>query len=80
MSLTYGSDYVINLKNDEVRNYNKQETDIGTISTEGEPSKYNETCARNSQKKYKLISGEDEKIVNGFLCNEYYYAAMLPFK
>ena len=78
--LNYGGDYVINLKNDEVRNYNKLETDIGTISTDGEPSKYNEICARNSQKKYKLISGEDEKIVNGFFCNEYYYAAMLPLK
>ncbi len=77
---SYDIDYVINLKTDEIRAYQKLETDIGIGSPEGQPSEYDEHGARNAQYEYKLISGEEEKIVNGFSTPEFYYADMLPLK
>ncbi len=56
----YDKDYVINLKTDEVRAYNKLETDIGVGSSDGQPSEYKQTPSRNGQYEYKLISDEDK--------------------
>lgn len=75
---TYDKDYVINLKTDKVRDYNKLETDIGAGSADGQPSEYETTTSRNGQYEYKLVSGEEERMVNGFFAHEYYYANMLP--
>ncbi len=74
----YDVDYVINLKNDDIRVYNKFETDIGIGSADGEISEYDATCARNSQQEFKLVSDNDEKIVQGFFAQEYYYDYMFP--
>lgn len=76
----YDKDYIINLKTDEVRLYEKLETDIGAGSKDGSPSLYEQTCAKNSCTEYKLISGEKEIFVKGFSVNEFYYATMLPLK
>lgn len=74
----YDKDYVIDLAKDDVREYNKLETDIGIGAADGQPSEYNATCARNGQYEYKIISGEKEKVVKGFNIPEFYYADMLP--
>lgn len=76
----YDNDYVVNLKTDEVRVYQKLETDIGTGSSDGQPSEYNYQCARNGQYEYKLISGEAEKVVKGFCVPDFYYSNMLPLE
>lgn len=76
----YDKDYVIDLVKDEVREYNKLETDIGTGSADGQPSEYNIQCARNGQREYKLISGDEERVVSGVNTPEFYYADMLPLK
>lgn len=70
----------IDLKNREIRVYNNLETDIGTGYSNEQPSEYQQTMSRNDQREYKLISGEEEKIVKGFFSHEYYYADMLPLK
>lgn len=70
----------IDLKNHEIRVYNSIETDIGEGYSNGQPSEYQQTISRNGQREYKLISGEDERIVDGFFSHEYYYADMLPLK
>jgi len=74
----YGKNYVIDLKTDEMRLYEKLETDIGTGSADGNPSEYNSKCARNAQREYKLTADGEEKTVNGFSIPEFYYATMLP--
>lgn len=78
--LHYDSDYVIDLKTDEVTAYTVLTTDIGSGKTDGKPSEHDEQSARDSQKKYKLISADGELTVNGFFCHEYFYATMLPLK
>lgn len=70
----------IDLKNREIRVYNSLETDIGTGYSNEQPSEYQQTMSRNEQRKYKLISGEEESVVDGFFSHEYYYADMLPLK
>lgn len=74
----YDNDYVIDLKTDEVRVYNKLETDIGVGSDSGKPSEYDATSARNAQFEYKLIADNEEMLVKGFSTPEFYYANMLP--
>ena len=74
----YDVDYVINLQTDEVRVYNKIETDIGIGSSDGQPSEYNAVSARNSQLEYRLIADNKEMIAKGFGIPEFYYANMLP--
>lgn len=76
----YDKDYVIDLKTDEVRVYNKLETDIGIGSSDGQPSEYEQTLSRNGQHEYKLISGDGEKIVKCISAHEYYYGYMFPIK
>lgn len=78
--LHYDADYVIDLKTDEVNVYTVHATDIGDVKSDEKPSEYNEQCAKNSQKKYKLTCEDGELIVNGFFCHEYFYATMLPLK
>lgn len=75
---TYDKDYVINLKTDEVREYSRLETDIGTGSADGQPSDYEATMSRNGQSRYRLMTDGEELCVDGFFVNEYYYATMLP--
>lgn len=75
---TYDKDYVINLKTDEVREYNKLETDIGMGSADGAPSEYYATCARNEQSEITLRADGDELVLYGFTSLEYYYDDMLP--
>lgn len=74
----YDKDYVIDLKTDEVRIYNKLDTEIGTGSADGSPSEYEVTISRNSQYQYKLIADGEELYVDGFSAHEYYYGTMLP--
>ncbi len=74
----YDKDYLIDLKTDEVREYQKLETDIGIGMAEGRPSEYERKFAGGGQVEYKLISGDAVKTVKGFSVNEYYYANMLP--
>ncbi len=74
----YDKDYIIDLKTDEVREYQKLETDIGVGMAEGRPSEYERWCAAGGQVEYHLISGDAVKTVQGFSVNEYYYANMLP--
>ncbi len=78
--LHYDFDYVIDLKTDDVKQYNNLATDIGTGTDNGRVSEYYTTCAKNSQREYKLISGEDELTVNAFSSPQYYYNHMLPLK
>ncbi len=72
------TNYEIDLKAGKIRACNNLETNIGTGSSDGQPSEAEQTESRNGQYEYKLISGEEEKIVNGFFAHEYYYADMLP--
>ncbi len=74
----YDKDYLIDLKTDEVREYQKLETDIGIGVAEGRPSEYERKFAGSGQVEYKLISEEVVKTVQGFSVNEFYYANMLP--
>ncbi len=74
----YDKDYLIDLKTDEVREYQKLETDIGTGMADGKPGEYEWYCATNGQMEYQLISGDVATTVQGFSVNEYYYANMLP--
>lgn len=74
------TDYEIDLKKGEIKAINNLNTDIGIGTADGNPSESEQTESRNAQYEYKLISGEDEKIVEGFFTNEYYYADMLPLK
>ena len=76
----YDFDYVIDLKTDDVKQYNNLATDIGTGTDNGEVSEYYTTCAKNGQREYKLISGEEELTVNAFFSPQYYYNHMLPLK
>ena len=77
---TYDTDYVIDLKTDEIRSHQKLETDIGIGSADGEPSAYEVTMAKNAQNEYKLMAEGEELLVKGFFSNEYYYADMLPLR
>ena len=72
------TDYEIDLKKGKIKAINNLETDIGIGTADGQPSESEQTQSRNGQYEYKLISGEDEKIVKGFFAHEYYYANMLP--
>ncbi len=76
----YDKDYMIDLKTDEVREYQKLETDIGIGMAEGRPSEYERWCACGGQREYNLISGDAVKSVPTFGVNEYYYATMFPLK
>ncbi len=76
----YADGYVIDLKADSVMPYLKLTTDIGDGMADESPSEYNVTCGKNSQFKYKLISGNEEITVDGFSIPDYYYANMLPLK
>lgn len=78
--VTYGGDYVIDLRTDEVKPYTKLETDMGTGMADGAPSAYYATCAKEAQQKYTLVSEGEELTVDGFFCLEYYYSDMLPLK
>lgn len=75
---TYDNDYVINLKTDEVRVYDKLETDIGIGSADGQPSEYNSTSSKNGQSKITLREDGEELVLYGFTALEYYYDDMLP--
>jgi len=72
------TDYEIDLKKGKIKAINNIETDIGTGTSDGNPSETGQAESRNGQYEYILVSGEDEKIVEGFLAQEYYYAEMLP--
>ena len=74
------TNYEIDLKAGEIRAYNNLETDIGLGTADGQPAESEQTESRNGQYEYKLISGEDTKIVKGFFAHEYYYADMLPLE
>lgn len=76
--VTYGGEYVIDLKNDTASPYVKIKTDIGEGRADGEPSEYNTVCAKGSAVKYRLSAGENEITVVGFTAHEYYYSPMLP--
>lgn len=75
---SYDKDYMIDLLTDEVRVYNKLETDIGTGLEDGQLSEYNVQCALNGKCVYKLIADDNEIVVEGFNVPEFYYADMLP--
>ena len=72
------TNYEIDLKAGKIRAYNNLETDIGLGTADGLPSESEQEQSKNGQYEYKLISGEDAKIVKGFYAHEYYYADMLP--
>lgn len=74
------TDYEIDLKKGKIKAINNLATDIGTGTADGQPSASEQSESRNGQYEYKLILGEDEKIVKGFFAHEYYYADMLPLK
>lgn len=74
----YDKDYLINLRTDEIREYQRIETDIGSASSDGQPSQYECQFASGGQTRYKLISGDAAMEVEGFSVNEYFYANMLP--
>lgn len=76
----YDKDYIIDLNTDEIREYQKLETDIGIGMADGRPSEYERRCAYGGQREYNLISGDVVKTVPTFGVNEYYYATMLPLK
>ncbi len=78
--LPYDKDYVINLKTDEIRVYDKLETDLYVGSADGKPSEYDVESARNTQYEYRLLSIDDnrEMLIKGFGTPEFYYANMLP--
>ncbi len=75
---TYDKEYVINLETDEIRVYDRLETDIGAGLADGQPSDYETTTSRNGQNKYKLMADGKELYVDGFFVHEYYYGIMLP--
>lgn len=72
------TDYEIDLKKGKIKAINNLVTDIGTGTSDGQPSVSEKTESRNGQNEYMIISGEDEKLVKGFFAHEYYYADMLP--
>lgn len=74
------TNYEIDLKAGKIRACDNLDTDIGIGTADGQPSASEQTESRNGQYTYKLISGEEEKLVNGFFCHQYYYADMLPLK
>lgn len=75
---TYDKGYVINLLTDEIREYEKLETDMGIGSSEGVPDGYNlQAAATTGQTQYKI---NDDLLVNGINTPEFYYADMLPLK
>lgn len=74
------TEYEIDLKKGEIKEVNNLNTDIGIGTADGSPSESEQTESRNAQYEYKLISGEEEKIVEGFFVHEFYYADMLPLK
>lgn len=75
----YDKDYIIDLNTDEIREYQKLETDIGIGMVDGRPSEYERQCAYGGQREYNLISGDVVKTLPAFGVNEY-YATMLPLK
>ncbi|MBP3337647.1 MAG: hypothetical protein J6L59_04490 [Clostridia bacterium] len=74
------TDYEIDLKKAKIKAINNLETDIGTGTSDGQVAEEKWAQSRNEQYEYKLVSGEEEKIVKGFFAHEYYYADMLPLK
>ncbi len=72
------TNYEIDLRSGTIKVYNNLETDIGIGTADGQPSESEQVESRSGQYEYKLISGEEEKIVKGFFAHEYYYADMLP--
>lgn len=72
------TNYEIDLNQGEIRVRNTFTTDIGVGSADGQPLSGEQTAARNAQYEYVLFSGNEEKTVNGFSSQEYYYADMLP--
>ena len=72
------TNYEIDLKTGKITAYDNLNTDIGVGTADGQPSESEQEQSRNEQYEYKLISGEKEKIVNGFFSLEYYYAEMFP--
>lgn len=78
--LHYDVDYVIDLKTDEIKAVDSIITDIGIGTGDGQPSAENIEAAKTSQSEYKIIADGEEKLVNGFIASEFYYANMLPLK
>ncbi len=74
------TDYEIDLKKGKIKAINNLETDIGTGTADGQPHISRQIESRGEQYEYMLVSGEDEKLVEGFYAHEYYYADMLPLK
>ncbi len=74
------TEYEIDLKKGKIKAINNLNTDIGIGTADGQPSESEQAESRNAQYEYKLISGEEEKIVEGFYVHEFYYADMLPLK
>ena len=72
------TNYEIDLKEGKIKALNYIETDIGTGTSDGCPTETEQEQTRNGQFQYKIISDEDEKLVNGCFAHEYYYADMLP--
>ena len=72
------TDYEIDLKKGEIKGINNLITDIGIGTAEGQPSEQEQAESRDGQYEFILVSGEDEKVVEGFFAHEYYYADMLP--
>ena len=78
--LHYDVDYIIDLKTDEIKAVDSIATDIGIGTGDGQPSAENIEAAKTSQSEYKLTADGEEKLVNGFIASEFYYANMLPLK
>ena len=72
------TNYEIDLKEGKISECKSLETDIGIGKSDGQPPEGEITTSRSGQYEYKLIAGEKEKAVEGFVVQEYYYADMLP--
>jgi len=72
------TNYEIDLKKGKIKAYDNLATDIGIGTADGQPSDSEQKQSRNEQYEFKLISGEETKLVNGFFAHEYYYANMFP--